>query len=150
MKQIEDFLKRYNFTDHIENGRFIEFHYPHTGSDRAESGSIYYYVAPGEKTEFHRIDCDEYWCFNAGDTIELWVVGLDGKLSVKKLGMGEDAEPTVRFAKGEIFASKLGNDSKDGCLITCITVPRFTYDGFELFERERMEKEYPETTKFWE
>lgn len=150
MSKIREFLKEHNFENHIENGLFIENHYTHSGDGRAASGSMYYYVAPGEKTEFHRIDCDEYWSYNAGDNIELWVVGLDGKLSVKMLGLGDGAEPTIRFAAGEIFASRIKPDAKEGCLITCITVPRFTYDGFELFEKKRITQEYPETKAFWE
>ena len=146
----EELIKRYNAGEHVENGLFIECHYAAEGNGRPASGSIYYYVKPGERTQFHKIDCDEYWSYNAGGTLELWVIGLDGKLRVKYCGITEGAEPTVRFAAGEIFASRLDKDSPDGTFVTCITVPRFSYDGFQLLEQEEITSLYPDTAKFWE
>ena len=143
----EELISRYSMEAHQEHGLFIENHYFHEGG-RAASGSIYYYVAPGERTEFHRIDCDEYWCFNAGTTLELWVIGLDGKLEIKRCG-NDGGEPCVRFAAGEIFASRLPEDAPDGAFITCITVPRFTYEGFEMIDKAHMTETYPETADFW-
>lgn len=144
-----ELIKKYTMEKHIENGAFIERHYVDDENKRAESGSIYYYVAPGEITEFHRIDCDEYWCYNAGATIETWSFDKDGKLKKQLLGITEGAEPFIFFRRGEIFASRLSKDSKDGTFVTCITVPRFTYDGFEKFEKEEIAAMYPEAAEFW-
>lgn len=146
----EQLIERYGMENHVENGLYIERHYVSKGSARPASGSIYYYVKPGERTQFHKIDCDEYWIFNAGATLELWVIGLDGKLEIKNCGIEEGAEPTIRLAAGEIFASRLQADASDGTFITCITVPRFTYDGFQMYEKEEITKTYPDTQKFWE
>lgn len=146
----EELISRYNADPHIENGQFIECHYPAEGDIRPASGSIYYYVKPGERTQFHKIDCDEYWSYNAGSTLELWVIGLDGKLRIKHCGITEGAEPTVRFAAGEIFASRLHEDAPDGSFVTCITVPRFTYDGFQMLQKEEITRLYPETAEFWQ
>lgn len=55
------------------------------------SGSIYYFVAPGEITEFHRIDCDEYWCYNAGSPLEVWSV-KDGVLKKMVCGITENGD----------------------------------------------------------
>ena len=145
----KDLIKNYSMEQHIENGVFIEQHYASDTPGRAESGSIYYYVAPGETTEFHRIDCDEYWCYNAGSTIEIWSFDIDGTLHKHFLGTDKNATPFVFFRRGEIFASRLSAECDDGTFITCITVPRFTYDGFEAFEKEQMIKMYPESANFW-
>lgn len=145
----KELIKKYAMEQHIENGAFIERHYESKTSGRAQSGSIYYYVAPGEITEFHRIDCDEYWSYNAGATIEIWIFDEEGVLHKHLLGITDGAEPLVYMKSGDIFASRLSKDSSDGTFITCITVPRFTYDGFELFERERIIEMYPEAESFW-
>lgn len=134
--------------NHPENGIFIERHYPSVAPGRPESGSIYYYVAPGEITEFHRIDCDEYWCYNAGSPLEVWSV-KDGVLKKMVCGISENAEPVLFLQRGELFASRLPKDAPDGTFITCITVPRFTYEGFEMFTREQMMELCPETGDFW-
>jgi len=146
----EDFIQRFPMEGHIENGLFIERHYEHRGEGRPASGSIYFYVAPGEKTVFHRIDCDEYWIYNAGETVEIWVVTAGGGLEIRRCGVTDDAEPKIFLAAGEIFASRVSDKADDGCLVTCITVPRFRYDGSEMIEKDEMLKICPDTKKFWE
>ncbi|MCQ2531029.1 MAG: cupin domain-containing protein [Lachnospiraceae bacterium] len=155
----EELMKRFSMEDHPENGQFVEKHYIQEGEERAASGSIYYYVAPGEKTAFHRIDCDEYWCYVAGGTLDLWQVSPEGELTVTKLGIEEGAEPFVYVKKGMIFGSRHSEETlkqqeacgkePEGTFLTCITVPRFTYEGFEMFTEEEMVKNYPLTAEFY-
>ena len=141
---------RYAMAAHQENGTFLETHYVSNNGGRAASGSMYYYLAPGEKSQFHRIDCDEYWCFNAGDPLELWIISRDGQLTRRGFGCAPGCEPTIRLAQGDIFAAKHGEIAEDGTFLTCITVPRFTYDGFELFDREKICRDYPAAAAFFE
>lgn len=145
-----ELMKKYAMDRHVENGAYVERHYPSDKPGRADSGSIYYYVAPGEITKFHRIDCDEYWCHNAGADIEIWSFTPEGILRKLLLGTSEAAEPFVFLKRGEIFASRLHADSMDGAFITCITVPRFNHEGFEMIDKEEMQKIYPESSDFWE
>ena len=145
----DELMKKYAMDRHVENGAYVERHYLSDKPGRADSGSIYYYVAPGEITKFHRIDCDEYWCHNAGADIEIWSFTPEGVLRKLVLGTSEAAEPFVLLKRGEIFASRLFADSSDGAFITCITVPRFTYEGFEVIEKEKMMELYPESSDFW-
>lgn len=146
----EELAKSFGMKVHEEKGLFVEKHYEHNGNGRPASGSIYYYVDKNEKTEFHRIDCDEYWCYNAGSTIELWIIYPDGKMIIKKCGITEGAEPSVFVPKGAIFASRHSNNTNEGTFITAITVPRFKYEGFELFQKEEIIKKYPIIASFWE
>lgn len=144
-----ELIKRYNMEGHIENGLFVEDHYEHKGDGRPASGSIYFYVSPGEHTVFHRIDCDEYWIYNAGATAELWTINQEGKLEVRLCGTEEGANPKVYFAAGEIFSARVPANAEDGCFVTCITTPRFCYEGSEMIEKEKMLERYPETAAFW-
>ncbi len=159
-RSADELMKYFSMEEHPENGQFVEKHYVQEGEGRAASGSIYYYVAPGEKTAFHRIDCDEYWCYVAGDTLDLWQVSPEGEVSVMKLGIEKGAEPFVYVKKGRIFASRHSAETlnpqadrgqtKEGTFLTCITVPRFTYEGFEMFSEEEMVKNYPQTAEFYQ
>ena len=127
---------------HPEGGYFAERHYAHAGEGRPASGSIYYYLGPDDRSAFHEIDCDEYWSFVSGGSLELWVVSSDGQLSVKRLGLGAGEEPLAFIPRGSVFAAKHaapGQESVvEGTLVTCVTVPRFTYEGFRLVEREEL------------
>lgn len=145
----ETLLQRYSMSDHPENGAFLERHYPHDGAERASSGSIYYYVAPGERTAFHRIDCDEYWCYVRGAALEVWAIAPDGALTVHRLGVDADCEPLLYLKKGVIFASRHADAANEGTFLSCITVPRFTYAGFEMFTPEKVQKFCPGAKAFF-
>ena len=147
--EAKELVKRYAMGAHIENGMFIERHYEHTGTERADSGLIYYYVAPGECTEFHVIDCDEYWCYACGVPIEVWQIDVNGRLTVSRLGIDEGCEPVLYLRKGVIFASKLDKSAVDGTFLSCITVPRFTYEGFRMLTKEDVTEICPEAESFF-
>lgn len=143
-------MRRFSMNPHPENGSFVEEHYEYNGEGRADSGSIYYYVAPGERTDFHRIDCDEYWCCCCGAALDVWTIEPGGKLTVHNLGIDERCEPLLYLKKGTIFASRHAGMPEDGTFLICITVPRFTYAGFELFTQEEIISMLPETKAFFE
>ena len=147
----KELTERFGMSAHPENGAFIERHYAHEGSGRAESGSIYYYVGPEELTAFHVIDCDEYWCYAEGSALEIWIVDpADGRVEVKCLGVDGGCEPFVYIRRGLIFASRHRDKSADGTFITCITVPRFDYEGFTMIPDSEVREKYPLTEKFFE
>lgn len=146
----EELAKRYAMDPHVENGAYIEQHYEYKGDGRADSGMIYYYVAPMERTEFHVIDCDEYWCYVEGSPLELWMVDpASGNVNTVKFGVEEGCEPVVYFPKGRIFASK-NHNQEEGTFLSCITVPRFDPNGFRLCSLEEMVKDYPDTKEFYQ
>ena len=145
----EELMRRFSMEAHIENGSFIERHYASDGSTRAASGSIYYYVAPDERTEFHKIDCDEYWCYAKGSPLDVWLVREDGGVSVHKLGVEDGCEPLLYVPKGVIFASKHAERFTEGTFLSCITVPRFCYEGFTMLKKEEMLQKYPAVSGFY-
>lgn len=149
MMTAKKLAERYAMGAHIENGLFVERHYEHTGAGRADSGLIYYYVAPGERTEFHMIDCDEYWCYACGMPIEVWQIDESGRLTVSRLGVEDGCEPVLYLKKGVIFASKLDESAADGTFLSCITVPRFTYEGFRMLTKEDVAELCPEAEGFF-
>lgn len=145
----EMLMRRFDMAPHAENGAYIEKHYEAEPSKRAASGLIYYYVAPNEITEFHRIDCDEYWCYTEGAPLSVCKIDESGKISIVKLGVETDCEPVIYFKKGVIFASK-SLSAYEGTFLSCITVPRFSQSGFELFKREEILASFPEAKSFFE
>ena len=146
---INDLIQKYDMKPHEENGCYMECHYPFAGDGRAESGSSYFFTPPGETTLFHQIDCDEYWCYNAGSSLEVWVVNRNGQLEIKKLGVESTAEPMLFFPKGVIFGSKNTEIDGEGTFFTCITVPRFSYSGFRLVNKDEVIRICPEAQAFW-
>ena len=146
----EELMRRYRMRPHEENGSFSEQHYAQSGTDRPASGLIYYYVAPDEITSFHRIDCDEYWCYTAGAPLEVWQIGEDGTLTVGRLGTGEGCDPVLLLRRGTLFGSRHAMGETEGTFLGCITVPRFSYDGFEMIPEEEMLRRYPALKPFYQ
>lgn len=148
--EIQKLTEKYNMKPHEENGSYSECNYQFSEEGRAPSGSAYFYTPPGETTLFHRIDCDEYWSYNAGSSLEVWIVFPDGTLEIKKLGTDEDAEPLLFFPKGVVFGSRSLDKNGEGTFFSCVTVPRFSYDGFELVEKGEVTELCPDAERFWE
>lgn len=145
----EELKNRFSMEAHQENGAFAECHYENREPGRAASGSIYYYVAPGEVTAFHVIDCDEYWCYTAGANLELWQFDEAGVLTRHLLGIEGDAVPLVYLRKGTYFASRHPQPGTEGTFLTCITVPRFTYEGFRMLSEGEMTARFPLAKAFY-
>ena len=145
----EELLRRYDMAPHSENGSYSERHYESTGPCRPASGSIYYYVAPNEVTRFHHIDCDEYWCYVAGSPLELCSISECGEVSFSMLGTDEGCDPLVYFGKGVKFASRHPKKEQEGTFLICITVPRFSPEGFALCDEAQILKQHPELKSFF-
>lgn len=139
--------KLYKMQPHEENGSFVERHYLSKGNDRPDSGAIYYFLGNKEKALFHQIDCDEYWAYVAGADLEVWLI-VKGELTKKVLGVGDGKEPLLYIPKGTIFGAKHFANAQDGTFISCITVPRFDYQGWRLIGQDEVERICPEVKNF--
>ena len=144
----EALMARYSMQKHVENGAFVEKHYDYAGEGRAPSGSIYYYVAPDELTEFHVIDCDEYWCYINGSPLDVWLVDAEG-VTVRHLGIADGCDPLVFVPRGTVFGSRHASPCEEGTFLSCITVPRFDPDGFRLIQKDEMLREHPAVKDFY-
>src|ERR1035437_2763480 len=114
-----------------EGGHYREtFRDPRIIDGRAASTSIYFLLARGERSHWHRIDAVEIWHYYAGAALKLEVV--DGaKEEIVRLGAdihgGEVPQFTVP-ARAWQAAESLG----DWTLVGCTVAPGFSFDGFEL------------------
>lgn len=145
----EEAARLFDMRPHEENGAFVERHYRADEGERAASGCIYYYLAPDEVTSFHVIDCDEYWVWSAGSPLEVWQIAPDGKETIQMLGLGEGMEPMVYFKAGVLFAARHLSDADDGTFVSCITVPRFRYEGWRLVPRDEVVALAPSAERFF-
>ena len=81
--------------------------------------------------------------------LEVWTIAPDGALAVRRLGVNEDCEPLLYLKKGILFASRCA-DAEEGTFLSCITVPRFSYAGFEMFAPEDVLRLCPGAKAFFE
>ncbi len=147
------FIKSLNMIKHPEGGFFKESFVSdstipkntlHINEDRLLWTSIYFLLRTGENSNFHRLKSDEMWYFHAGEALTIYMISPDGKLIEKQLGLNieKGENPQVLVPKGYIFGSSMNNDGFS--LVGCMVAPGFDFKDFELFEREKLLKKYPD------
>ena len=148
----DELISRFGLEPHVEGGSFRELDEPlPEGAPRAASGVIYYYLGPEEHSEFHVLDSDEYWLWHAGGTLEIWWIEADGAVQVRRLGLDADSEPCVLMKAGVIFGARhVPGEKSDGTLVSCVTVPRFSYEHYRILPRAEVLEKYPQAAGFFE
>ena len=161
-KTIAYWIRSLNLTAHPEGGYFKEtYHSPdlinkHGLPDRylADRACVkaIYFLLPGDQTSsFHRLQCNEIWCYHLGDALTLYVIQRDGTLQQIKLGTHIDngEQPQVVIPHSVWFGAKV-NKKNSYALVSCITAPGFDFEDFELAERQSLLQEYPQHKKIIE
>ena len=102
------------------------------GSTRAASTAIYFLLAAGEVSRWHRVDAAEVWHYYAGASLELAVALHSGdtamtRLLGPRLDRGEVPQIVVPAGSWQ-QARSVG----DWTLVGCTVAPGFTFDGFEM------------------
>jgi predicted cupin superfamily sugar epimerase len=120
---------------HPEGGHYREtFRDPRTVDGRAISTAIYFLLARGQRSHWHRIDAVEVWHHYAGAPLALSIFGADGT-SVVRLGSdvaAGDRPQAIVPAGAWQAAESLGAWT----LVGCTVAPGFEFTGFELAPRD--------------
>jgi predicted cupin superfamily sugar epimerase len=119
---------------HPEGGHFREtFRDPRRGeSARSTSTAIYFLLARGERSHWHRIDAAEVWHFYAGAPLIL-EIAASAQAPAQRLTLGGDlaaGERPQAIVPGGAWqaAQSLG----DWTLAGCTVAPGFDFGRFEL------------------
>src|SRR5436305_8277474 len=103
--------------------------------DRTASTAIYFLLARGERSHWHRIDAAEIWHYYAGAPLVLEMAEENGPVRRMKLGpdiaMGERPQGVVPAGHWQA-AESLG----DWTLVGCTVAPGFAFRGFETAPKE--------------
>ncbi len=113
---------------HPEGGHYREtFRDTRQIDGRAASTAIYFLLAAGERSHWHRVDAVEIWHFHAGAPLALSIEGQERVRLGPDLGKGERPQGVVPAGKWQA-AESLG----DWTLVGCTVAPGFDFAGFEL------------------
>jgi predicted cupin superfamily sugar epimerase len=128
-------IARLALKPHPEGGHFREtFRDTTTARDgRAASTAIYFLLARGERSHWHRVDAAEIWHYYAGASLNLQIATDAGVRQSARLGAdlanGETPQAVVP-AHAWQSAESLG----DWTLVGCTVAPGFDFSTFELAE----------------
>jgi uncharacterized protein len=128
-----DVIRLLELKPHPEGGHFREtFRDARTGEGgRAASTAIYFLLARGERSHWHRIDAVEVWHWHAGAPLELEITAENG--ASQRIILGSDLAASERPqavvpARAWQAARTLG----DWTLLGCTVAPGFEFTKFEL------------------
>jgi predicted cupin superfamily sugar epimerase len=121
---------------HPEGGHFREtFRDPrHDADGRSLSTAIYFLLAAGERSHWHRIDAVEIWHWHAGAALALQIAGSNGVTTMRlgaDLANGERPHAVVPAGAWQA-AETLG----DWTLVGCTVAPGFDFRKFELAPKD--------------
>ena len=129
---MQDLIKQYHLIPHPEGGYYREIYRseqvlcsPAAGKKRNALTHIYFLLAAGQVSRFHKVVHDEVWNFYAGDPLKL--IQYNGK-DVTETIIGVAGGDFVMVVKGGIFqaAETTGVYS----LVGCTVAPGFEFEDF--------------------
>ncbi len=156
MRDAKFWIDKLNLIPHPEGGYFKETyrsseifksgHLPErfTGN-RNISTSIYYLLGNEDCSKMHRIKSDEMWHFYDGTGIIIYSIDEKGNLTESKLGLNTDEGeiPQVLIKAGDWFGAKVSKPDSY-CLAGCTVSPGFHFEDFEMGDRQKLLKLFPE------
>jgi predicted cupin superfamily sugar epimerase len=120
---------------HPEGGHFRETFRDNSASapqGRAASTAIYYLLARGERSRWHRVDSAEVWHFYIGAPLELQMVAGAGH-DVTRVTLGTElAAGAVPQAVVPPRVWQAAQSSGEWTLVGCTVAPGFEFAHFEL------------------
>ena len=127
-----EIIARLELKPHPEGG-----HYRETFRDsrrdangRSASTAIYFLLARGERSHWHRIDAAEVWHYYAGSALNLQIADDVGQRGIR---LGPDlAAGEVPQAIVPAQAWQAAESTGDWTLVGCTVAPGFDFAAFEL------------------
>jgi predicted cupin superfamily sugar epimerase len=131
-----EIIARLELKPHPEGGYYREtFRDSRTDADgRSRSTAIYFLLARGERSHWHRIDAVEIWHYYAGSALTLKIADDDGRWSFKlgpNLAAGEQPQAVVPPHSWQSAES-----AGDWTLVGCTVAPGFDFATFELAPKD--------------
>ena len=133
MPSAADIIARLELKPHPEGGYYREpFRDKHTDANgRSFSTAIYYLLARGAPSHWHRIDAVEIWHYYAGHALTLNIAHDGGAAHTVRLGpdvaAGERPQAIV-----PAHAWQTAETAGDWTLVGCTVAPGFEFAKFEL------------------
>jgi uncharacterized protein len=134
MLSAAEVMRLLDLKPHPEGG-----HYRQTFRDRrtvdgarAASTAIYFLLARGERSHWHKVDAVEVWHYHAGAPLKL-EIAADAKGPIERLTLGADLAAGERpQAIVPAHAWQAAQSLGEWTLVGCTVAPGFEFSTFEL------------------
>jgi len=138
-RELPEWARALDLRPHPEGGWYAET-YRHTATTETLRGTrtlgtaIYFLLLPGESSAWHRVASDELWFHHRGGPLRLWLGGAaEAPAEASEHLLGADIvageRPQLLVPGGQWQSAR----PLDGAvLVSCVVVPGFDFDDFEL------------------
>jgi len=111
---------------------------------RSYSTAIYYLLAHGDFSAFHKIKSDECWHYYAGDTLLIHILYNEENYECIKLGSAIDKDEVLQFVvpANTWFAAECAEESLF-VLTGCTVAPGFDFADFEMADKKNLIDKFP-------
>ena len=135
-KEAAAIIARLDLKPHPEGGHYRETFRDQSvdAGGRSRSTAIYFLLARGERSHWHRIDAVEVWHYYAGATLTLHIADDTGQRSVTlgaNIAAGEQPQRIV-----PPHAWQAAESNGDWTLVGCTVAPAFEFSKFELAPKD--------------
>jgi predicted cupin superfamily sugar epimerase len=127
-----DIIRLLDLRPHPEGGHFREIFRDtrQVEGGRAASTAIYFLLARGERSHWHRVDAVEIWHWYAGAPLELEIARQQGR--IERVSLGNDLAAGERpQAAVPAQAWQAAQSRGEWTLVGCTVAPGFDFAGFE-------------------
>lgn len=128
----DDIIERLDLKPHPEGGYYRETFRDSRTIDggRAASTAIYFLLARGQKSHWHRVDAVEIWHYHAGDPLMLRIADDNGERAIR---LGPDLTASEQpQAIVPAHAWQAAESTGDWTLVGCTVAPGFDFAKFQL------------------
>lgn len=141
-ESVRGIIARYQLVPHPEGGFYREVYRsdlildsPTVEEKRCALTHIYFLLAAGQVSRFHRVLHDEVWNFYAGDPLLL--IRYDGRQATENL-LGAEAGDFVTTIKGGVFQAAESTGAYS--LVGCTVAPGFEFADFSFLADDSAKK----------
>ena len=137
----QNIIEKYQLEPHPEGGYFRQL-YGNDEKGKKDLSTIYYMLTNNDLSAFHRLHgMTEIWYYHAGEPLNIYVIDSKGNLAIHNLS--PDGEMQVVILPEQWFAAEI--PSKKGyCLVGCAVAPAFSFENFELGQKDTLLRQFPQ------
>jgi len=138
MLSAAEMMRLLDLEPHPEGGHYRQtFRDPRTvDGARAASTAIYFLLARGERSHWHKVDAVEIWHYYAGSPLKL-EIAADAKGPVEYIRLGADLAAGERpEAIVPAHTWQAAQSLGEWTLVGCTVAPGFDFKGFELAPKD--------------
>jgi uncharacterized protein len=129
---VAELIERLGLQPHPEGGWYAEtWRADAPPGERPTGTAIYYLLAAGQRSHWHRVDAAEIWHHYAGAPLRLRIQAGDAPTATVRLGpdVAAGERPQALVPPG---AWQSAEPTGAWSLVGCTVSPAFSFDGFEL------------------